>query len=506
MYRSALMAAAWVCVAAGGAHAAQQTQSSPQSQSQQQQQQQQKQQQPGQQNPDTARSGQRNPNEQRVNALQPSAQVKGQRPVQVALVTAPARIAGSPGAFYGVPVSVHGQVAAVYNSHSFAIDTDSWWNGGDNLLVMLPQPASGTPPAENEFVTVVGTVQPFVRAEFERDYDWFDFDNLPDINIELEGRPVIVADLARTSSGRMLAQPKQQTTRVLVATPGDIAQTPGRFYGRTVAVRQEVENVWSSRVFTLDEDRWFAGPDLLVFNPNPIFTGRDDFDGYDGEQVTVFGVVRPLIVSEFEQDYDWFNAADFNDVDLRERERRPVLIASSIISDAGFELVRFTPDLALDRAETALTSRAQRWPELTARYDRRTAQQGQQGQQAREPQTRMGAQQQQQNQQQSQQQNQQQPSQAPVRDVSMLTAQNAEQMVGRRVQLDRVQVQAVLGGGFYRVGGDAQGVAVRVNQQLPTPIAVGDFLQVSGTVMRAEGNPNVSGPMYIDAQQASRVQ
>jgi hypothetical protein len=278
-----------------------------------------------------------------------------------------------------------------------------------------------------------------------------------------------------------------------------------------VAVRQEVEHVSSSRAFTLDEDRWFAGPDLLVFNPNPIFTGRDDFDGYDGEQVTVFGTVRPLMVSEFEQDYDWFNVADYQDVHLNERERRPVIIASSIISDAGFELVRFTPDLALDRAQGALAARAEGWPDMTARYDRRgTAQ----TQQAREPQTRMEPQRQPSNQQAqtsdpsqrtAQEQPQAQPS-TPIRDLGMLSAQNADQMVGRRVQFDRVEVQAVLGDGYYRVGSDEQGVAVRVPQQTSTRIAVGDFLQLSGTVMRAGGQANVSGPVFIDAQQVTRVQ
>ena len=500
MHRSALMTAAWVCLAAGGAYAAQTTSSSPQSQQQQKQQD----------TPQTqaGRSDQNeHPNARRVNAIQPSAQVKGQRTVQVALVTAPGRIAATPGAYYGVPVSVHGQVARVYNTHSFAIDSDRWWAGGDNLLVLLPQPSGGAPLNQDEFVTVVGTVQPFVRAEFERDYDWFDFDDLPDINIEFEGRPVIVADLARTSSGQVLAQPKQQSTQVLIATPGDIAQTPGRFYGRTVAVRQEVENVSSSRAFTLDEDRWFAGPDLLVFNPNPIFTGRDDFDDYDGEQVTVFGTVRPLIVSEFEQDYDWFNLADYQGVNLNDRERRPVIIASSIISDAGFELVRFTPDLALDRAQGALAARAEGWPDMTARYDRRSTAQPQR---AREPQTRMEAQRPSNQQAQASDAPQAAQPQAqqsnPIRDLGMLSAQNADQMAGRRVQFERVEVQAVLGDGYYRVGSDEQGVAVRVPQQTSMRIAVGDFLQLSGTVMRAGGQANVSGPVYIDAQQVTRVQ
>jgi hypothetical protein len=490
MNRSALMAVAWLGLGAVTASAGPPLQTPPQARDTRQQEPRQP----------AARNNQPSATEQRVRAMQPPAPVRGQQPLQVALVTSPGAIASRGPAYYGVPVSVHGQVAAVFNSHSFAVESDVWWPGADNVMVIMPQPAAGATLSQGEFVTVVGTVRPFVRAEVERDYDWFDFDRLPDLNIELEGRPVIVADTARTSSGRMLVQPKQPTTYMFIATPGEIAQTPGRFYGRAVAVRQEIENVWSTRAFTLDEDRWFAGPDLLVFNPNPIFNGRDDFDGYDGEHVTVFGIVRPLVVSEFEQDYDWFDADDYRDLDLGARERRPVLIASSIISDAGFELVRFTPPLALDRAEGALTSRAPRWPDMTARYDRPGPRQGEQ---AREPQTRT------------------QPSsarQAPdsgppaaspadteVRDVSALSGSGAQQMAGRRVQFDRVRVQAVLGGNFYRVGSDTHGVAVRINQPMTPPLAVGDFLQLSGTVLPAPDHQSVSGPIFVDVQQASRT-
>ena len=96
--------------------------------------------------------------------MQPSAQVRGQRPVQLALVTAPGTFAATPGAFYGLPVSVHGQVAPVYNTHSLSIESDVWWPGADNVLVLVPRPPSGAIVNPNEFVTVVGTVQPLYAA------------------------------------------------------------------------------------------------------------------------------------------------------------------------------------------------------------------------------------------------------------------------------------------------------------------------------------------------------
>jgi len=69
---------------------------------------------------------------------------------------------------------------------------------------------------------------------------------------------------------------------------------------------------------------------------------------------------------EFEQDYDWFDPAEFDRAQLDGWERRPVVIASSILTDERLDLVRFTPESALDRTEARLQARAQRWPDMAA--------------------------------------------------------------------------------------------------------------------------------------------
>ena len=125
----------------------------------------------------------------RMKQREPAAQVRGSRPIQLTLVTSAGRITAAPAQFYGVPVSVHGQVARTFGPHVFTLQEEAWWSFGGNLPVLVPMPRPGSTLDANDFITVTGTVRPFVRVEIERDYDWFDFDALPDLNANLKEHP-----------------------------------------------------------------------------------------------------------------------------------------------------------------------------------------------------------------------------------------------------------------------------------------------------------------------------
>ncbi|RIL08055.1 MAG: hypothetical protein DCC71_00970 [Proteobacteria bacterium] len=106
-------------------------------------------------------------------------------------------------------------------------------------------------------------------------------------------------------------------------SPGAIAADPQRYYGKNVRVKAEVEDVLGERVFSLDEDRAFAGPDLLVLGPagpNPR----------DGSNVTVTGVVRPYVRAHLERDYDWLRLTTEQELVFKSR---PVLVASEVRAD-----------------------------------------------------------------------------------------------------------------------------------------------------------------------------
>lgn len=72
---------------------------------------------------------------------------------------------------------------------------------------------------------------------------------------------------AETSGVQTPARPPAQGSGADAITAGRLAHLPAPFYGKRVRVRAEVERMFSPRVFTLDRDRAFAGPDALVLIP-----------------------------------------------------------------------------------------------------------------------------------------------------------------------------------------------------------------------------------------------
>lgn len=114
---------------------------------------------------------------------------------------------------------------------------------------------------------------------------------------------------------------------------GDIAGNPSRYYGQKVTVRAEVEDVLSRQVFLLDEDKLFAWPDVLVITPALSSMIPED------EIVTVTGTVRAFVDADFRRDYNWNWWSDMDtDIILTFRDR-PVIVADSVKTQSGSELV-----------------------------------------------------------------------------------------------------------------------------------------------------------------------
>jgi hypothetical protein len=134
----------------------------------------------------------------------------------------------------------------------------------------------------------------------------------------------------------------------MTLSAGKLAKDAKSYYGQTVTVRAEVENVYDSRSFTLDEDSLLAGPDVLVLVP----AGMTSTLAHD-QVVTVTGRVRPYVVAELERDFDWFKNGKLvttrTDVDFK---TRPVLVATSLMLADGRELLSGGP-VAAHHAQAA---------------------------------------------------------------------------------------------------------------------------------------------------------
>jgi len=80
---------------------------------------------------------------------------------------------------------------------------------------------------------MTGKVAKFVVADVER-LRLLDLD--PELYVEYEGKPAIIAQAVAPA-------PK----------PGEITSNPSQYYGRTLAVAGEIENIVGPNAFTLDE-------------------------------------------------------------------------------------------------------------------------------------------------------------------------------------------------------------------------------------------------------------
>jgi len=117
---------------------------------------------------------------------------------------------------------------------------------------------------------------------------------------------------------------------------GKLAKDAKKFYGQTVTVKAEVEDVLDAHSFTLDEDAMFAGPDVLVLVPRGMSASGLKHD----EVVLVTGKVRPYVQAELEKDYEWFkNGKILSKENKIDYKTRPVVIAQSIKTESGSELL-----------------------------------------------------------------------------------------------------------------------------------------------------------------------
>ena len=110
----------------------------------------------------------------------------------IALAPDPGEIAANPELYYNKRIAVEGEVEELKESGLFTLDEDELF-GGEDLLVIPP--VGGEPVQENGIVTLTGVLRPYIKAEFERDYDLqWDLDVTTEIEAEYEQKPVFVAD------------------------------------------------------------------------------------------------------------------------------------------------------------------------------------------------------------------------------------------------------------------------------------------------------------------------
>ncbi len=208
----------------------------------------------------------------------------------------------------GKTVTVRSQPIKKLGPSSFTISDKQFFGSEPILVVNASGKVFNIPADPNTAIQATGQVRNFVIADINRDYN-LGLD--PNLYREYESRPAIIA--------QSLAQAPK---------PGEITTNPKQYYGKTLAVTGEVEDITSPNSFTLDEDKLFGGQDLLVLRATPKAAVRE------GEKVAVTGVLRPFVVAEFERDYDLKWDLTVQRKLEAEYSNKPVLVATDVYPSA----------------------------------------------------------------------------------------------------------------------------------------------------------------------------
>lgn len=221
--------------------------------------------------------------------------------------------------YIGQTVTIRSEPIDKVGDNSFTVSDQRFFSNEPILVIN----ASGEPlllPEGDVEVQVTGEVRNFLISEIDQE---FELALDPSIYEEYEDQPAIIAQ-----------------SIALSPAPGEITSNPEQYYGETLAVTGEVEDIRSGTAFTLDEDRLLGSEDLLVIYASP----RDGVQQpqpstqlpaiADGEEVAVTGTLRPFVFADFERDYDLGWDLELQSQLEAEYSNRPVLVATGIYPSA----------------------------------------------------------------------------------------------------------------------------------------------------------------------------
>jgi len=209
----------------------------------------------------------------------------------------------------GQTVTVRSTPIRTLGPSTFTV-SDKQFFGAEPILVVNASGKTFTLPTDpNTPIQATGQVRKFVVADINRDYN-LGLD--PNLYRDYESQPAIIAQ-----------------SLALAPKPGELTTNPNLYYGKTLAVTGEVENIRNPSSFTLDEDKLFGGQDLLV-----IRAGTPQGVVNEGEKVAVTGVLRPFVVAELEREYDLKWDLTLQKKLEAEYSNKPVLVANEVYPSA----------------------------------------------------------------------------------------------------------------------------------------------------------------------------
>jgi hypothetical protein len=182
--------------------------------------------------------------------------------------------------YEGQCFNVRETIGRLVGNHAFLL-TDYHLFGGESVLIFNASGDAFTLPMEQvtDEVLAVGEVRQFTIADFERDYG-FELDL--DRYAEYENLPAIVAQ-----------------SLFLSPDPSEAIKNPDAFADQVIVVAGEMDDRFTPNVFTLDEEQFIGGEDLLVIGTTAVPAFKED-----DEDILAVGVLRQFDITTFEREYD----------------------------------------------------------------------------------------------------------------------------------------------------------------------------------------------------------
>jgi hypothetical protein len=230
-------------------------------------------------------------------------------------------IVDKPDQWYGKTVTVRGKVDDVFGRTLFDVETEGPLGFDDDLLVVVPRPDSIR--KSDEWITITGTVRPFVRTEIERTYSGTDW-SLPDeVMVQFEREPSIVATRVSVQTDRAVGTAGSSTTAMQPSIE-NIAEHPDQWYGKTVTVRGRVDDIFHRGVFELKEGGFLADDEVLVVARTSAAAVTPSKDSW----VAVSGVVTSFVDADVNRERS--GDSRLPDEVTIQFEKRPTIVATSM--------------------------------------------------------------------------------------------------------------------------------------------------------------------------------
>lgn len=208
----------------------------------------------------------------------------------------------------GQTVTIRSNALEVIEPATFTV-ADQEFFGAEEIVVINASGETFELPTEDDTeVQVTGEVAEFILADVESAYE-LDLD--PDLYADYTDRPAIIAE-----------------SLAIAPEPGEITSDPSQYYGQTLAVTGEVEEIYGANTFTIDEEELIGANDLLVVSTNPAAAINED------ETVAVTGELRSFVLADLERDYDLTWDLDIQEELEAEYVNKPVLVVDDIYPSA----------------------------------------------------------------------------------------------------------------------------------------------------------------------------